>query len=50
MRVALDLTDVDVDRLIRRDKRFENGTVNNTAGPAMDFMEIFFVTKSGRIA
>ena len=39
LRITLDLTDADVDRLIRKDKRLEFAMVMNTAAPAMDFLK-----------
>ena len=38
LRIALDLTDADVDTLIRKDKGLENAKIMNTADPSMEFL------------
>ena len=39
MGIELDLTDADVDRLIRKDKGLAFAMVNNTAAPMMGFLK-----------
>ena len=49
LRITLDLTDADVDRLIKRIPQLENAMVMNTAAPAMNFLKTRLSLSTGAL-